>query len=71
MKAKAFFDSPSIIRTTSPPSPAAGALAGRMADYVGDMLAIAEARFEARLRALEARMLETHPPAPSAGPGGG
>lgn len=52
-----------------PPSPDAGpadaadALPGRLADYVGDLLAIAEARFEARLRALEARALQ----APAAG----
>ncbi len=41
-----------------PPPPAADPhLPGRLADYVGDLLAIAEARFDARLRALEARML--------------
>jgi hypothetical protein len=41
-----------------PPRPAAGdPLPGRLADYVGDLLAIAEARFEARFRALEARTL--------------
>jgi Domain of unknown function (DUF4214) len=37
-----------------------------VADYVGDLLAVAEARFEARLRALEARAL-----APSADPRSG
>jgi Domain of unknown function (DUF4214) len=39
------------------PPAAADPLPGRFADYVGDMIAIAEARFEARLRALEARTL--------------
>jgi hypothetical protein len=39
------------------PSAAADPLPARFADYVGDMIAIAEARFEARLRALEARVL--------------
>lgn len=52
-----------------PPSrPGPGAddpLPGRFADYVGDLLAIAEARFEARLRAMEARALRASPPKPS------
>ncbi|HYI81956.1 MAG TPA: DUF4214 domain-containing protein [Acetobacteraceae bacterium] len=40
--------------------PSADALPGRaLADYVGDLLALLEARFEARLRALEARMLDS------------
>ncbi len=34
----------------------AEALARTLADYVGDMIAVAETRFEARLRALEARL---------------
>jgi hypothetical protein len=34
----------------------AEALARTLADYVGDMIAVAEARFEARLRSLEARV---------------
>jgi hypothetical protein len=38
----------------------ADALPGRaVTDYVGDLLALVEARFEARLRALEARMLHS------------
>jgi hypothetical protein len=36
---------------------AARAVAGLVADYVGDLLAVAETRFEARLRAIEARLL--------------
>ncbi len=47
------------------PPPAADPLPGRLADYVGDLLALTEARFEARLRALEARMLSAPPPGPS------
>jgi Domain of unknown function (DUF4214) len=47
-----------------PPPPASNPLPGRFADYVGDLVAIAEARFEMRLRALEARALS---PPPSAG----
>jgi hypothetical protein len=49
-----------------PPFPAAAdPTPGRaVADYVGDMLAVAEARFEGRLRDLEARLL-TPPPAPA------
>ncbi|GAA0578776.1 hypothetical protein GCM10009416_16560 [Craurococcus roseus] len=47
---------------TGPPA-ATDPLPRRLADYVGDLLAIAEARFEARLRALEARALQ----APAAG----
>ena len=56
-----------------PPSPdtgppAAASLPGRLADYVGDLLAITEARFEARLRAVEARALQaTAAAGPSAG----
>jgi len=55
-----------------PPRPvAAEALTGRqVADYVGDLLAAAEARFEARLRALEARAIGTRPPAPAEATGG-
>ena len=34
----------------------AQALARTLADYVGDMIAVTETRFEARLRALEARI---------------
>ena len=49
-----------------PPPVADDPLPGRFADYVGDLLAIAEARFEARLRALEARALSALP----TGPGG-
>ncbi|MBD0274722.1 MAG: hypothetical protein ICV73_22685, partial [Acetobacteraceae bacterium] len=47
------------------PPPAADPLPGRFADYVGDLLALTEARFEARLRALEARVLLA---SPAAGP---
>ena len=54
--------------TPNPAPPAADPLPGRLADYVGDMLAVTEARFEARLRALEARTLLA-PPAGSAGGG--
>ena len=51
----------------APPRPAGDdPLPGRVADYVGDLLAIAEARFEARLRALEARTLSA-PPGPAGG----
>ena len=42
-------------------------LPARFADYVGDLLAIAEARFEARLRAAEARMMQAPPSGPSEG----
>jgi hypothetical protein len=48
------------------PSPVADPLPARLADYVGDLLAIAEARFEARLRAVEAKTMGGPPaPAPS------
>lgn len=50
------------------PPAAADPLPRRLADYVGDLLAVMEARFEARLRALEARMLQAPAaPGPSAG----
>lgn len=49
------------------PSAADDPLPARLADYVGDLLAITEARFEARLRAVEARMMMR----PEPGPGGG
>lgn len=52
---------------TGPPAAAADPLPGRLADYVGDLLAIAEARFEARLRALEARALQAPAVGRSAG----
>ena len=42
----------------------AQALARTLADYVGDMIAVAETRFEARLRALEARIAALGPRAP-------
>jgi hypothetical protein len=42
---------------------AAQAMARLVADYVNDMLAVAEVRFEARLRAIEARLLTPPPPA--------
>lgn len=51
-----------------PPAAAADPLPARLADYVADLLAITEARFEARLRALEARsMAATLPPEPDRG----
>jgi Domain of unknown function (DUF4214) len=40
---------------------AAALVSGMVADYVGDLLAIAEARFEGRLRAIEARLLAAGP----------
>jgi hypothetical protein len=52
------------------PAAAADPLPARLADYVGDLLAITEARFEARLRAAEARAMRA-PPAPAAPSGGG
>ena len=57
------------------PSPDPGAdraadpLPGRLADYVCELLAATEARFEARLRAAEARAMRA--PADAAGPSGG
>ena len=51
-----------------PGFPAVDPLPGRLADYVGDLLAITEARFEARLRAMEARAMQA---TPAAGPFGG
>lgn len=47
---------------------AAQAVARLVADYVGEMLAVAETRFEARLRAIEARLLAL---GAAAAPGGG
>lgn len=47
-----------------PRRPDADPLPARFADYVGDLLAITEARFEARLRAVEARAMRTRPVAP-------
>ncbi|MBV1799608.1 DUF4214 domain-containing protein [Siccirubricoccus sp. G192] len=41
----------------TPEERAAQAVSRLVADYVGDLLAIAETRFEARLRAIEARLL--------------
>ncbi len=52
-----------------PAPPGGDPLPRRLADYVGDMLAVAEARFEARLRALEARTLLASPPTGAAGSG--
>jgi hypothetical protein len=43
---------------------AARAVAALVADYVGEMLAVAEARSEARLRAIEARLLRLGAAAP-------
>jgi len=44
--------------TAAPEPPAmADAVAARFADYVGELLAISEARFDARLRAMEAKLL--------------
>ena len=51
--------------TADGPPPAGDPLPGRFADYVGDLLALTEARLEARLRALEARTLLA---SPAAGP---
>jgi len=42
----------------------AQALSRTMADYVGDLLAIAEQRVDARLRAIEARVIAASPPPP-------
>lgn len=48
---------------STPPEPAAAdPLPARLADYVADLLAITEARFEARLRAVEARAMAAAPP---------
>ncbi|MBD0270677.1 MAG: DUF4214 domain-containing protein [Acetobacteraceae bacterium] len=59
---------PSSFDADAGPSPTADPLPRRLADYVGDLLAITEARFEARLRATEARGLQTTAAAgPSAG----
>jgi len=45
-------------QAAAPEPPAmAEAVAARFADYVGELLAISEARFDARLRAMEAKLL--------------
>lgn len=44
-------------RASTPEERAAEAVSRLVADYVGDLLAATEARFEARLRAIEARLL--------------
>lgn len=54
-----------------PPPPSPDPLPAKLADYVGDLLAITEARFEARLRAVEARALEARPAQAPTGPGDG
>jgi hypothetical protein len=54
-----------------PEPPGPDSLPARLADYVGDMLAVAEARFEARLRAVEARTMAAPHPALPAGSGSG
>jgi Domain of unknown function (DUF4214) len=48
---------PAAERPATPEERAAAAVSRLVADYVGDLLAITEARFEARLRAVEARLL--------------
>jgi uncharacterized protein DUF4214 len=50
-------------RDSGPGGGAADPLPGRLADYVCDLLALSEARFEARLRAMEARIMQPPPPA--------
>lgn len=52
---------------TAGPTAATDPLPRRLADYVGDLLAITETRFEARVRALEARALRAPATGPSAG----
>jgi hypothetical protein len=44
-------------RPATPEERAAQAVSRLVADYVGDLLAVTKARFEARLRAIEARLL--------------
>jgi len=45
----------------TPPAVVDAAAAARFAEYVGELLAISEARFDARLRALEAKLLAAGP----------
>lgn len=56
--------------TATPEERAAEAVSRLVADYVGDLLAVAEARFEARLRAIEARLLAREAAGATSSPAG-
>jgi hypothetical protein len=61
---------PAAERPATTEERAAQAVSRLVADYVGDLLAITEARFEARLRAIEARLLAVQATGTAAAPAG-